>query len=145
MLIFKKIIIVFVFLFSAVVQGQEEKLPSYFSNQEIQLNNERINNDSSINFKNKSQEFISTISLKQIGDENIAKINDRASLGEHKVYQIGDRNNYQFINYGNSMPINLGVLQTGDENLLKIHGTNSIFKNLKISQFGGAKMRITNY
>jgi hypothetical protein len=39
----------------------------------------------------------------------------------------------------------LGVLQTGDSNLLKITGTNSMSQNIIISQFGGAKMSIINY
>ena len=38
-----------------------------------------------------------------------------------------------------------GVLQTGNSNLLKIKGTNSLFKNLVITQFGGAKISINNY
>lgn len=146
MLTFKKVVFAFMFMILATtVQGQDEKLPSYFSNEELQLNNLNIVGDFSYDFKTKSKEVISTISLKQIGDENIAKIDDRASLGKHKVYQIGDRNNYQFINYRNTMSIDLGILQTGNENSLRIQGTNSIFKNLKIAQFGGARMSIINY
>ncbi len=135
----KKILVVFVFLFSVLVQGQDEKVPSYFSNQ-VQLNTTTISD-----FHNKSQQTTSIISLKQIGNKNVANIDDKVSYGEHKLSQLGNNNYYQFLNYSNNQSINLGVQQTGNSNSLKIKGTNSLFKNLTITQFGGAKMSILNY
>ena len=140
----KNISIIFLFLFSFLTNAQDEKLPSYFSNQ-LQFNTEQLLSITANNLQINSQEIISTISLKQIGDENVVNIDDRLANGDHTVYQIGDRNNYQYLNYRNNQPINLGVLQTGNDNLLKIIGTNSMFQNLIISQFGGAKINILNY
>ena len=140
----KKVLIVFVFLFTVLVQSQEEKVPSYFSNT-TELNLLQLTGNSVDDFQNKLQEKTSAISLKQIGNENNVTINDKNSYGEHKVYQLGNQNNYQFLNYKNNEFINLGIKQTGNSNLLKITGTNSLFKNLTITQFGGTKMSIVNY
>ncbi|MCT4699024.1 hypothetical protein [Tenacibaculum haliotis] len=144
MKLIKGILIVFVLLFSVLVKAQDEKLPSYFSSDK-QLSTLQLFESATGSFSNRQQEEVSTISLKQIGDKNVANINDKFSKGTHKVYQIGDKNNYQFLNYRNTQSMNLGVLQTGNSNLLKIKGTNSLFENLKIAQFGGAKMNIINY
>lgn len=144
MKLIKGILIVFVLLFSVLVKAQDEKLPSYFSSDK-QLSTLQLFESTTGSFSNRQQEEVSTISLKQIGDKNVANINDKFSKGAHKVYQIGDKNNYQFLNYRKTQSMNLGVLQTGNSNLLKIKGTNLLFKNLKIAQFGGAKMSIINY
>ena len=144
MKLIKKIIIVFVFLFSVLVNAQNEKTPSYFSN-ELELNKTELINGTSINYHVRLQEAISTISLKQIGNENIANVENRLAQGEHEVYQIGNNNNYQFLNYRNNISVNLGVLQIGNANSLKVVGVNSMSKDLKIVQFGGVKMSVINY
>ncbi|ARV15176.1 hypothetical protein [Polaribacter sp. SA4-12] len=140
----KKISIVLIFLFSFLMNAQAEKSSSYFSNQ-LKYNTQQLQGSTTGDLQCESQQTISTISLKQIGNENFVNIEDNYASGDHTVYQIGDRNNYQFINYRNNQSVNLGVLQTGDGNLLKITGTNTMFQNLIISQFGGAKMSIINY
>jgi hypothetical protein len=139
----KKISIVLIFLFSLLMNAQEEKT-SYFSDQ-LKYNTQQLQVSSTGVLQSESQQKVSTISLKQIGNENVIKINDNYSSGKHIVYQIGDENNYQFLNYTNNQPINLGVLQTGDGNLLKITGTNSMSQNLIISQYGGSKIGVINY
>jgi len=140
----KKIIIVFVFLFSILANAQNEKIPSYFSN-ELELNNKQLINRIVNDFRIRSQEVVSTISLSQIGNKNVARIDDKLAQGAHQVYQIGNNNNYQFLNSRNNQQINLEVLQTGNANSLNITGVNSMFKNLRIVQFGGAKMSVINY
>ncbi|WP_299162857.1 hypothetical protein [uncultured Tenacibaculum sp.] len=143
--VIKKIIVVLVLLFSFLLNAQNEKLPSYFSN-ELQLNQIELSEKYNNGFQVRLQQTNSTIiSLKQIGNENIANIDNKLAQGKHKVYQIGNQNNYQFLNYRNNQQINLGILQTGNANSLKIIGTNSMFSNLKITQFGGASMNIINY
>lgn len=144
MKLIKKVLIVFTLLFTFLVQSQEEKVPSYFSNT-VDLNLLQLTGSSHDDFQNKLQEKTSTISLKQIGDENKVTINDKNSYGEHSVYQKGNHNDYQFFNYKNNEVINLGIMQTGNSNLLKITGTNSLFRNLTITQFGGVKMSVVNY
>ena len=140
----KKISIVFIFLFSFLMNAQNEKSSSYFSDQ-LKYNTQQLQGATISDYQSESQQTISTISLKQIGDKNSVNIDDGNASGYHTVYQIGDRNNYQFLNYSNNQSVNLGVLQTGDSNLLKITGTNSMSQNIIISQFGGAKMSIINY
>ncbi|WP_158838138.1 hypothetical protein [Polaribacter sp. L3A8] len=140
----KKISIVCLFLLSFLASAQDEKLPSYFSDQ-LQFDNYQLPISTINNFQINSKEMVSTISLKQIGNANVTNIDDRFSNGDHRVYQIGNGNNYQFLNYNSNQPINLGVLQSGNDNSLEIQGINSVFQNLKIVQFGGAKMSVINY
>lgn len=140
----KKLIIVFVFLFSIIVKAQDEKVPSYFSN-ELELNNTQLASKTNVNSHEKYQEVISTISLKQIGNENVANVENRLAQGKHEVFQIGNNNNYQFLNYKNNIQVNLGVFQIGNENSLKIVGVNLMSRNLKIIQFGGVEMNVISY
>ena len=135
---------ILIFLISFLVNAQDEELQSYFSNQ-LHYNIEQSQAYATNNSQRTSQQNSSTISLKQIGAENLANIYNRYAQGEHTVSQIGDKNKYQFSNYYNKQPINLGVLQTGNDNLLKIIGTNSMFQDLKIVQFGGADINVVSY
>ena len=136
--------IIFIFLFYFFGNAQDEKSPSYFSNK-LQYNIEQLQINTSKSYQSILEEKNSTISLRQIGDENSANIYNKYANGEHIIYQIGNRNNYQFFNYTNKQIINLGIMQTGDHNLLKIMGANSMFQDLKIFQFGGAEMSVINF
>ena len=136
--------IIFIFLFSFLVQAQDEKSFSFFSDQQ-QFGIEQLQVNTSNSSDCTSQNKISTISLKQVGDGNVANIYNSCVGGNQIIYQIGDKNNYQFFNNTNSELINLGVLQKGNDNFLKITGANSLFQNFAISQFGGAKMSVINY
>ncbi|MBT4414389.1 hypothetical protein SAMN04487762_0777 [Polaribacter sp. Hel1_33_78] len=136
--------IIFIFLFYFFGNAQDEKSPSYFSNK-LQYNIEQLQINTSKSYQSILEEKNSTISLRQIGDENSANIYNKYANGEHTINQIGNRNNYQFFNYTNKQIINLGIMQTGDHNLLKIMGANSMFQDLKIFQFGGAEMSVINF
>ena len=136
--------IIFIFLFYFFGNAQDEKSPSYFSNK-LQYNIEQLQINTSKSYQSILEEKNSTISLRQIGDENSANIYNKYANGEHTINQIGNRNNYQFFNYTNKQIINLGIMQTGDHNLLKIMGANSMFQGLKIFQFGGAEMSVINF
>ena len=136
--------IIFIFLFYFFGNAQDEKSPSYFSNK-LQYNIEQLQINTSESYQSILEEKNSTISLRQIGDENSANIYNKYANGEHTINQIGNRNNYQFFNYNNKQIINLGIMQTGDHNLLKIMGANSMFQDLKIFQFGGAEMSVINF
>lgn len=147
-----KIITIIFFLLFLVNSGysQTEKLPSYFSNGEtnqqkdIQLSNDADNTSGNQNHSSRDFNY-SSIRLKQIGDENIANIDNKVGGGAQKVYQIGDKNNYQFLNYRNNLPINYGVLQLGNYNSLKVLGSNTLFSSMNIIQTGGAKMSVVNF
>mgnify|MGYP003993923001 FL=1 len=136
--------IIFLFLFYFFGNAQDEKSPSYFSNK-LPYNIEQLQINTSKSYQSILEEKNSTISLRQIGDENSANIYNKYANGEHTINQIGNRNNYQFFNYTNKQIINLGIMQTGDHNLLKIMGANSMFQDLKIFQFGGAEMSVINF
>lgn len=136
--------IIFIFLFYFFGNAQDEKSPSYFSNK-LQYNIEQLQINTSKSYQSILEEKNSTISLRQIGDENSANIYNKYANGEHTINQIGNRNNYQFFNYTSKQIINLGIMQTGDHNLLKIMGANSMFQDLKIFQFGGAEMSVINF
>ena len=136
--------IILIFLFYFLGNAQDEKSPSYFSNK-LHYNIAQLQTNTSNTYQSILQEKNSRILLTQIGDENSANIYNKYANGEHTIYQIGDGNNYQFFNYYNKQPINLGVMQAGDYNLLKIIGANSMFQNLKILQFGGAKISVINF
>lgn len=144
MMVVKKVLVVFSFLFSIIINAQNEKLPSYFSNQQNGMI-KQLNIDFSNKDQSKAEKNISTISLIQVGDENQANIINKGVGGKHEVSQIGDKNNYQFTNYRGNRFVNLNISQRGDFNSLKIIGSNSIFNNLKITQFKGVKMKVINY
>jgi len=123
---------------------QEEKLPSYFSNNisELNLNNASLLLNSNNLLNNsvvKNSLFqqqagnINSIVLSQVGFENIADIKSSNQTSQ-KVNQFGDNNYYSFINYYNSNPINFGVQQQGNSNSLQIYGTNSMMNGAAIIQ-----------
>ncbi len=143
MRLLKLIVVLFVFYLPIKTKAQEEKLPSFFNSNEETVEVFVPTQENSIQFRDFQKN--STVTLKQIGDENKANIQNRSALGEHKVFQLGDRNNYEFLNYNNVNSVNLGVLQYGNDNSLKMVGTNSMSNGLSIIQFKGAKLEMLNY
>jgi hypothetical protein len=71
----KKISIVFIFLFSFLMNAQNEKSSSYFSDQ-LKYNTQQLQGATISDYQSESQQTISTISLKQIGDKNSVNIDD---------------------------------------------------------------------
>jgi len=71
--------------------------------------------------------------LNQVGNNN--QIDIRSSVNDTQtVGQIGNKNDYQFINYYNNEVSNFNILQQGNSNSVQIYGENSIVKNLGIVQ-----------
>ena len=71
--------------------------------------------------------------LNQVGNNN--QIDIRSSVNDTQtVGQIGNKNDYQFINYYNNDVSNFNILQQGNSNSVQIYGENSIVKNLGIVQ-----------
>ncbi|WP_218598323.1 hypothetical protein [Polaribacter sp. NJDZ03] len=126
------------------VSAQQEKLPTYFSNNLSQLgpyntsllmdNNNLMTNENGLNslFKQQSGN-INSVVLNQVGFENNADIKSSNQTSQN-VNQIGNENYYSFINYYNSNPINFGVHQQGNANSLQIYGTNSMMNGAAIIQ-----------
>ncbi|AMC11945.1 hypothetical protein Lupro_12000 [Lutibacter profundi] len=111
----------------------------------------QLNNNPSLILENKiySEAELSaqnsSIKLNQIGNYN--QIDIKADVTDSQlVNQIGNQNNYTFINYYNNTPSNFDITQLGNANFLQIYGENSIIKNLKIVQKSNAKtIIIRNY
>ncbi|QVY67403.1 hypothetical protein [Polaribacter sp. Q13] len=135
------------FLCSLHVNGvfaQQEKLPTYFSNNVSEINpnnaslllnsnNLLVNSVSQNNLFQQQAGNINSVVLNQVGFENIADIKSSNQTSQN-VNQVGNKNYYSFINYYNSNPINFGVLQQGNSNSLQIYGTNSMMNGAVINQ-----------
>ncbi|WP_373942384.1 hypothetical protein OEG92_03545 [Polaribacter sejongensis] len=131
-------------LYVTEVSAQQEKLPTYFSNNFSQLSpyntsllldsNSLLTNENSQNslFQQQSGN-INSVVLNQVGFENNADIKSSNQTSQN-VNQIGNENYYSFINYYNSSPINFGVHQQGNSNSLQIYGTNSMMNGAAIIQ-----------
>ena len=131
-------------LYVTEVSAQQEKLPTYFSNNFSQLSpyntsllvdsNSLLTNENSQNslFQQQSGN-INSVVLNQVGFENNADIKSSNQTSQN-VNQIGNENYYSFINYYNSNPINFGVHQQGNANSLQIYGTNSMMNGAAIIQ-----------
>lgn len=87
----------------------------------------------------------SVILLTQRGDNNSIGIKKNGKESQ-VVSQVGSDNYYNFINYYNSNPSNLTILQQGRSNSLQIYGQNSIIENISIIQKSNFKsLVIKNY
>ncbi len=115
------------------------------------LNQIQLNNNPSLILENKiySEAELSaqssSIKLNQIGNYN--QIDIKADVTDSQlVNQLGNQNNYTFINFYNNTPSKFDITQQGNGNFLQIYGENSIIKNLKIVQKSNAKtIIIRNY
>jgi len=101
-----------------------------------------ITNNSNLYTKNLNE---SIIKLNQIGDYNIIDL--KTNLNDSQtVSQLGNKNNYTFINYFNSNPSNMNILQQGNDNFLQVYGQNSLMSKISIIQKTNAKtLIIKNY
>ncbi len=92
------------------------------------------------------QNMGSVIKVNQLGNLNISDL--KTNLNDSQlVNQIGDKNNYTFINYFNSSnPSNMNILQEGNGNFLQIYGQNNLMSRISIIQKSNAKtLIIKNY
>jgi hypothetical protein len=139
-----QVIIVLFAFFSIALYSQEISNKNAFIITQLNTNpNYLINNNvpSSANNLNAS----SVVKLNQLGDYNTidlkANVND-----SQNVNQLGNKNNYTFINYYNTNPSTMNVLQQGNDNFLQVYGQNSIASKISIIQKSNAKtLIIKNY
>ncbi|OAD43425.1 hypothetical protein LPB303_13245 [Polaribacter atrinae] len=131
-------------LYITEVSAQQEKLPTYFSNNFSQLSpfnasflmgndNLLINGNNQNTLFQQQSRNINSVVLNQVGFDNTADIKSSNQTSQN-VNQIGNENYYSFINYYNSSPINFGVHQQGNSNSLQIYGTNSMINGAAIIQ-----------
>lgn len=88
---------------------------------------------------------INSVNLTQIGINNVSDISQSQQTSQ-SVKQFGRNNYYSYIDFRNSNPINLEVLQQGNSNSLQIYGSNSLSNGMKIVQKSNFKnIVIKNY
>jgi len=105
---------------------------NYLTNQFLQLNStEVLLANKVLTITNENQYGL--VNLNQIGNNNQIYIRQVGNDAQN-ISQIGNSNNYQFINYYNNSPSNLNVLQLGNSNSLQVYGENNLIKNMSVVQ-----------
>jgi glucuronate isomerase len=85
------------------------------------------------------------VTLNQLGNDNVIDLKTNLKDSQ-KVNQLGNKNNYTFINYYNANPSNMTILQQGNDNFLQVYGQNSLMSKISIIQKTNAKTLIVkNY
>ena len=79
----------------------------------------------------------------QYGNSNYIDINS-SGKSEQKINQIGNYNNFQFIDYYNTTEMSLDIFQGGNNSSIQIFGTNTLMKDLIIKQRAHDKTLIIN-
>jgi hypothetical protein len=97
------------------------------------------------NYGYSESNFLQSVAILQFGNNNNIDINS-SGKSQQKVNQIGNNNNFQFIDFYNSSDMNLDVLQDGNNSSIQIYGVNSLMKDMLIKQSAGNQtLIITNY
>lgn len=97
-------------------------------------NNINLSSSDLISFRNSSiNNNLNLLSINQVGASNVVDIK-KGARDSQQVNQYGKDNYYSFMDYYNTAPTNMSVLQQGNANSLQIYGTNSFMKNIKITQ-----------
>jgi hypothetical protein len=140
-------IVVFLF-FSIVIYSQEiSNQNAFVITQLTQLNTNPnyLMDNTTTTPSNNNLNVNSVVELNQLGNFNTIDL--KASLNDSQtVNQIGNKNNYVFINYFNSNPSNMNILQQGNDNFLQVYGQNSLMSKISIIQKTNAKtLIIKNY
>lgn len=124
--------------FSLELSGQEnlnrEREAIFIQQINLEAFNQRFNanNSGRLRFRNINSTNHQLV-ITQIGDGNLLSV--RTGVKDfQKINQKGNRNYYNFINYYNSRPSNVNILQQGEGNSLHIYGKNSFMDKIKIYQ-----------
>ena len=97
------------------------------------------------NYGYSESNFLQSVAILQFGNNNNIDINS-SGKSQQKVNQIGDNNNFQFIDFYNSSDMSLDVLQDGNNSSIQVYGVNSLMKDMLIKQSASNKtLIITNY
>ena len=89
--------------------------------------------------------FLQAAAILQFGNNNNIDINS-SGKSQQKVNQIGNNNNFQYIDFYNSADMNIDILQEGNNSSIQVFGTNSLIKDVLIKQSAGNQtLIITNY
>lgn len=128
-------------LVSSNFVGTDSQVNASFFNNEVQL--QQIGNHNTFNAK--LQVKSGNVSVLQKGNSNSITLDKVANSIQQKFIQIG--NNNTVYDYGNQGRLDLKseFIQKGNNQTINSYGSNSISKDLKISQFGnGASVIVIN-
>lgn len=133
-------ITVLIVLFISVTISSQQKGSTYFidipqigTDASFMVLENNINTLSSLRNVGNTRLNPNFLSINQVGYNNTIDIKKGAKDTQH-VDQLGKSNYYSFIDYYNSVPTNMNILQKGNGNSLHIYGTNSLMENIKIIQ-----------
>ena len=97
------------------------------------------------NYGYSESNFLQSAAILQFGNNNNIDINS-SGKSQQEVNQIGNNNNFQFIDFYNSSDMSLDVLQDGNNSSIQVYGMNSLMKDMLIKQSAGNQtLIITNY
>jgi len=97
------------------------------------------------NYGYSESNFLQSVAILQFGNNNNIDINS-SGKSQQKVNQIGDNNNFQYLDYYSSADMSLDVLQDGNNSSIQVYGMNSMMKDMLIKQSASNKtLIITNY
>ncbi|KQB37614.1 hypothetical protein [Flavobacterium aquidurense] len=165
--------IVFIFLFSSVFYAQEKENNSDFKNYSSSLFNSKQvalsivslidkRGQNELNFKipsgvqiqqigdlNKVTAFLKSnetkIAVDQNGDRNQLFLDKKAKSITQNIVQQGDNNKISDFTLYTNYNINMEMIQKGDNQKIQNIGTNSLSKNMRITQTGnGASIILIN-
>jgi len=128
----------------SVVSSMNKKSPETFNNyQSSTVLIQQIGDFNKFNATLQANETY--ISAGQNGDGNELFINKKAESITQKVIQQGDNNKITDFTLNTSYNVNTEMFQNGDNQSIQNVGTNSISKNMKITQKGnGASIIVIN-
>ena len=97
------------------------------------------------NYGYSESNFLQSAAILQFGNNNNIDISS-SGKSQQEVNQIGNNNNFQFIDFYNSSDMSLDVLQDGNNSSIQVYGMNSLMKDMLIKQSAGNQtLIITNY
>lgn len=140
-----QVIIVLFAFFSVAMYSQEISNQKAYIITQLNTNPNYLINNNNIPSSTNSLKVGSMVKLNQLGDYNTIEL--KANLNDSQnVNQLGDKNNYTFINYYNTNPSTMNVLQQGNGNFLQVYGQNNLMSKISIIQKSNAKtLIIKNY
>jgi hypothetical protein len=140
-------IVVFLFFSLAIYSQEISNTNAFVITQLAQLNTNPnyVIDNTTTTLSNNNLNVNSVVELNQLGNFNAIDL--KTNLNDSQtVNQIGNKNNYVFINYFNSNPSNMNIVQQGNDNFLQVYGQNSIMSKISIIQKTNAKtLIIKNY
>lgn len=106
---------------------------------------QQIGDSNTINANLKTATSTANFTAIQNGDLNLMNVQKNANAINQAMLQEGNNNTISDFTYYTSYNVNMEILQQGDNSNIQNYGTNSLSKDMKITQTGnGAELIIIN-